>query len=105
VVDPNIWPILIDTDDLPKKKLMQIHQVTSPDETCYVDFSVSTTGNLAGIKVIKSIIRVYVFWKLCYGRVCIMFRLIFKINFILRYKTILGKLFNKSMSHFFVYVS
>jgi hypothetical protein len=51
VVDPKVWPTLIDTDDLPKKKLTQTHQAAGADEICYVDFSVSTTGNLAGIKV------------------------------------------------------
>jgi len=51
VVDPKSWPTLYDTDDLPKKKLQNIHRFPTAEMVCYLDFSVSTTGMLAGIKV------------------------------------------------------
>lgn len=38
-------------DDMPKKKLASIFRPTSPDMLAYLDFSVSTTGILAGVKV------------------------------------------------------
>lgn len=39
------------TDDIPKKKLASIFRPHSPDVLAYLDFSVSTTGILAGVKV------------------------------------------------------
>lgn len=36
---------------MPKKKLANIFRPTSPDMLAYLDFSVSTTGILAGVKV------------------------------------------------------
>ena len=51
VVDPKSWPAFYDTDDLPKKKLTNIHRFPTAEMVCYLDFSVSTTGMLAGIKV------------------------------------------------------
>jgi len=55
-VEPSrAWPLLLDTDDLPKKKLQTLHRVESPDELCYIDFSVSTTGMLTGAKVCLSV--------------------------------------------------
>lgn len=38
-------------DDLPRKKLAQIYKPPSPEMLAYLDFSVSTTGILAGVKV------------------------------------------------------
>jgi len=51
IVDAKSWPPLLDVDDLAKRKLQSIFQATSPDVICYLDFSVSTTGVLAGVKV------------------------------------------------------
>jgi len=50
-IEPKAWPPLLDTDDLPKKKLHCTSNVDSPDQLCYIDFSVSTTGMLTGAKV------------------------------------------------------
>jgi len=51
IVNPKSWPTLYDTDDLPKRKLQNIHRFPTAEMVCYLDFSVSTTGMLAGIKV------------------------------------------------------
>ena len=51
IVDTKSWPALYDTDDLPKRKLSNPYRAPSADMICYIDFSVSTTGVLAGIKV------------------------------------------------------
>ncbi|XP_062862253.1 disco-interacting protein 2 homolog A [Trichomycterus rosablanca] len=50
-VDVRTWPMVLDTDDLPRKKLSQIYKPQSPDMLAYLDFSVSTTGILAGVKM------------------------------------------------------
>ncbi|OBS60042.1 hypothetical protein A6R68_08839, partial [Neotoma lepida] len=39
------------TDDIPKKKVASIFRPPSPDVLAYLDFSVSTTGILAGVKM------------------------------------------------------
>lgn len=51
VVDIKSWVATLDTDDLPKKKLTSIYRAPTPEMMAYLDFSVSTTGMLAGIKV------------------------------------------------------
>lgn len=51
VVDPKTWPQLLDTDDLGKKKLAAVYRAPTPEMICYLDFSVSTTGMLAGVKM------------------------------------------------------
>ena len=51
VVDAKAWPAILDSDDLPKKKLTTIYKAPTPEMMCYLDFSVSTTGMLAGVKV------------------------------------------------------
>ncbi|XP_076064398.1 disco-interacting protein 2 isoform X2 [Oratosquilla oratoria] len=45
------WPPILDTDDLPKKRLPSIYKPPTPEMIAYLDFSVSTTGMLAGIKM------------------------------------------------------
>jgi hypothetical protein len=50
-VEARKWPPLLDTDDPPKVKNLGAYRPPSADATCYIDFSVSTTGMLAGIKV------------------------------------------------------
>ncbi len=51
VVEFKSWPNLIDTDDLSKRKLAAVYRAPTAEMICYLDFSVSTTGMLAGIKV------------------------------------------------------
>lgn len=41
----------MDTDDLPKKRLTSIYRAPTAEMIAYLDFSVSTTGMLAGIKL------------------------------------------------------
>ncbi|KAK7945376.1 hypothetical protein WMY93_001104 [Mugilogobius chulae] len=53
-VDLRTWPPVIDTDDLPKKKPPMLHKPLNPDTLAYLDFSVSTTGMLAGVKMSHS---------------------------------------------------
>ncbi|ETE62614.1 Disco-interacting protein 2-like C, partial [Ophiophagus hannah] len=50
-VDVRTWPPILDTDDLPKKRPPQIFKPSNPDMLAYLDFSVSTTGMLAGVKM------------------------------------------------------
>uniref|UniRef100_A0A3Q3BHB3 Disco interacting C n=1 Tax=Kryptolebias marmoratus TaxID=37003 RepID=A0A3Q3BHB3_KRYMA len=50
-VDVRTWPPVIDTDDLPKKKPPLLYKPSDPDTLAYLDFSVSTTGMLAGVKM------------------------------------------------------
>jgi len=51
VIDIKTWVPIFDTDDLPKKKLTSIYRSPTPEMIAYLDFSVSTTGMLAGIKM------------------------------------------------------
>merc|ERR1711962_1442058 len=54
VVDIKSWPPTLDTDELPKKKLPGVYRAPTAELVCYLDFSVSTTGMLAGIKMSHS---------------------------------------------------
>ena len=51
LTDLRTWVPLIETDDVPKKKLSNIHRFPTPEMVAYIDFSVSTTGMLAGVKI------------------------------------------------------
>ncbi|XP_032527884.1 disco-interacting protein 2 isoform X2 [Danaus plexippus] len=51
VLDSKAWPITLDTDDVPKKKLPILYRAPTAEMLAYLDFSVSTTGMLAGIKM------------------------------------------------------
>lgn len=51
VVDVKSWPVILDTDDMPKKKLPVAYRAPTAEMLAYLDFSVSTTGMLAGIKM------------------------------------------------------
>lgn len=52
VVEIKTWPLIIDTDDMPKKKLSdRRYRAPTAEMLAYLDFSVSTTGMLAGIKM------------------------------------------------------
>lgn len=51
VVEHKPWPALINTDDLPRKKQTLSYRAPTPEMLAYLDFSVSTTGMLAGVKV------------------------------------------------------
>uniref|UniRef100_A0A7N6AGC2 DMAP1-binding domain-containing protein n=1 Tax=Anabas testudineus TaxID=64144 RepID=A0A7N6AGC2_ANATE len=50
-VDFRTWPPVMDTDDLPKKKPPLLYKPSNSDTLAYLDFSVSTTGMLAGVKM------------------------------------------------------
>nr|XP_032800431.1 LOW QUALITY PROTEIN: disco-interacting protein 2 homolog C-like [Petromyzon marinus] len=50
-VDARAWPLIIDTDDLPKRRPTQLYSPCEPDALCYLDYSVSTSGTLAGVKM------------------------------------------------------
>jgi len=54
VVDIKSWPPTLDTDELPKKKLPGVYRAPTAELVAYLDFSVSTTGMLAGIKMSHS---------------------------------------------------
>ncbi|XP_067935039.1 disco-interacting protein 2 homolog C-like isoform X2 [Watersipora subatra] len=51
IVESKSWPVLLDTTDISKKKSLAIYMPPSSEMLCYLDFSVSTTGMLAGIKM------------------------------------------------------
>ncbi|CAG0916938.1 unnamed protein product [Notodromas monacha] len=51
VVDIKSWPMTLDTEDMPKRKLPAPYRPPTPEMLAYLDFSVSTTGMLAGIKM------------------------------------------------------
>ena len=57
IVDPKHWVQLLDTDEVPKKRLAAIYRAPTPEMMCYLDFSVSTTGMLAGVKVRLLVLR------------------------------------------------
>ncbi|KAE8580639.1 hypothetical protein XENTR_v10024494 [Xenopus tropicalis] len=50
-VDIKTWPTILDTEDMPKKKVLRVFRPASPETLAYLDFSVSTTGILAGVKM------------------------------------------------------
>ncbi|EPY86232.1 disco-interacting protein 2 A isoform X1-like protein [Camelus ferus] len=56
-VDVKTWPMIIDTDDLPRKKLPQLYKPPTPEMLAYLDFSVSTTGMLTGVKMSHSAVN------------------------------------------------
>lgn len=51
VIDSRQWPTLLDIEENTKKKLSTFFRPASADRLCYLDFSVSTTGMLAGIQM------------------------------------------------------
>ncbi|XP_063286120.1 disco-interacting protein 2 homolog A isoform X3 [Pelobates fuscus] len=53
-VDIKTWPPILDTEDMPKKKISHVFRPPSPETLAYLDFSVSTTGILAGVKMSHS---------------------------------------------------
>ncbi|KAK6471199.1 disco-interacting protein 2-like protein B isoform X1 [Huso huso] len=50
-VDVKTWPTIIDTDDLPRRRPPQIYKPPTAEMLAYLDFSVSTTGMLTGVKI------------------------------------------------------
>lgn len=47
-----LWPYVLETDDLVKRKFSAAHHAPSSAEaSCYYDFSVSTSGTLSGVDV------------------------------------------------------
>ena len=51
VVDIKSWPTVVEVDDAPKKKLTNPYRAPTAEMIAYLDFSVSTTGMLSGVKV------------------------------------------------------
>jgi acyl-CoA synthetase (AMP-forming)/AMP-acid ligase II len=51
IYDSKQWPILLDIEETTKKKLSAFYRPPASDRLCYLDFSVSTTGMLAGIRI------------------------------------------------------
>uniref|UniRef100_A0A8C3AWW9 Disco-interacting protein 2 homolog Ba n=1 Tax=Cyclopterus lumpus TaxID=8103 RepID=A0A8C3AWW9_CYCLU len=49
-VNIKTWPTIIDTDDLPRKRPPHIYKPPTAEMLAYLDFSVSTTGMLTGVK-------------------------------------------------------
>lgn len=54
ITDLRTWVPMVDTDELPKRKLSKLHRFPTPEMVAYIDFSVSTTGMLAGVKISHS---------------------------------------------------
>ncbi|XP_028848627.1 disco-interacting protein 2 homolog B-A isoform X7 [Denticeps clupeoides] len=50
-VNIKTWPTIIDTDDLPRRRPPQIYKPPTAEMLAYLDFSVSTTGMLTGVKI------------------------------------------------------
>uniref|UniRef100_A0AAR2J9Z2 DMAP1-binding domain-containing protein n=1 Tax=Pygocentrus nattereri TaxID=42514 RepID=A0AAR2J9Z2_PYGNA len=50
-VNVKTWPTIIDTDDLPRKRPPHIYKPPTAEMLAYLDFSVSTTGMLTGVKI------------------------------------------------------
>lgn len=51
LLDFKTLPPLLETDDLSKKKLERFYKAPTAELISYLDFSVSTTGVLSGVKV------------------------------------------------------
>ena len=51
MLDFKTIPPLMVTDDLPKKRIEKYYKPPTPELIAYLDFSVSTTGVLSGVKV------------------------------------------------------
>uniref|UniRef100_A0A8C7T6H8 DMAP1-binding domain-containing protein n=1 Tax=Oncorhynchus mykiss TaxID=8022 RepID=A0A8C7T6H8_ONCMY len=53
-VNVKTWPTIIDTDDLPRRRPPQLYKPPTAEMLAYLDFSVSTTGMLTGVKMSHS---------------------------------------------------
>ncbi len=51
MLDFKALPPILETDDLSKKKLDRVYRAPTAELIAYLDFSVSTTGVLSGVKV------------------------------------------------------
>ena len=51
LLDLRSLPMMLDTDDIPKRKLDKYYKAPTAELIAYLDFSVSTTGVLSGVKV------------------------------------------------------
>uniref|UniRef100_A0A671QPE2 Disco-interacting protein 2 homolog B-A n=1 Tax=Sinocyclocheilus anshuiensis TaxID=1608454 RepID=A0A671QPE2_9TELE len=56
-VNVKTWPNIIDTDDLPRKRPSYIYKPPTAEMLAYLDFSVSTTGMLTGVKISHSAVN------------------------------------------------
>eukprot|EP00117_Sycon_ciliatum_P046204 scpid7388/ scgid33116/ Disco-interacting protein 2 homolog B len=54
IVDPKAMPPILETDDVSRKKVQAAYRPPTAEMLAYLDFSVSTTGVLAGIKMSHS---------------------------------------------------
>lgn len=54
MLDLKTLPPILETDDLSKKKLNSFYKAPTAELISYLDFSVSTTGVLSGVKVRRS---------------------------------------------------
>ncbi|KAJ8359038.1 hypothetical protein SKAU_G00155630 [Synaphobranchus kaupii] len=52
-VNVKTWPTIVDTDDLPRRRPPQIYKPPTAEMLAYLDFSVSTTGMLTGVKPVQ----------------------------------------------------
>uniref|UniRef100_A0A6Q2ZFW9 DMAP1-binding domain-containing protein n=1 Tax=Esox lucius TaxID=8010 RepID=A0A6Q2ZFW9_ESOLU len=50
-VNIKTWPTIVDTDDLPRRRPPTIYKPPTAEMIAYLDFSVSTTGMLTGVKI------------------------------------------------------
>uniref|UniRef100_A0A3P8URK7 Disco-interacting protein 2 homolog Bb n=1 Tax=Cynoglossus semilaevis TaxID=244447 RepID=A0A3P8URK7_CYNSE len=57
-VNIKTWPTIIDTDDLPRRRPPHIYKPPTAEMIAYIDFSVSTTGMLTGVKVRHSVVLI-----------------------------------------------
>ena len=51
LLDPKSIPPIIETDDIPRRKLEKPYKAPTAELIAYLDFNVSTTGVLSGVKV------------------------------------------------------
>lgn len=45
------WPMMFDIDEAPRKRIPINYRPPTPELLAYIDFSITTAGTLAGIKV------------------------------------------------------
>lgn len=51
LLDPKSIPPIVETDDLSRKKCEKQYKIPTAEMIAYLDFNVSTTGVLSGVKV------------------------------------------------------
>ena len=74
LLEPKSIPPVIETDDIPRKKLEKPYKAPTAEMIAYLDFSVSTTGVLSGVKVHVHVhVRtcIYIMYARIIYRICI----------------------------------